>query len=359
MTFIFANNRDITVSIGNGGLLCTTLPFYVDENYSYSQQIYLQSEINLDGYQVEKIIFTSGNGEAFIDDEVIIYLGHTNQENFSSTSNWIPLDQFTQVFSGAIYTPANGDVEIELDTPFPYNNTQNLVIAFDENTPGNPGSYQPWCAYGYYGHNVYASNGNYEYRSWRTWEWSDIDPESPFQSNGGNEILSARSNIKFIMTETEPQEELPVDYASQIQPILNENCTSCHGYAAGLNLSSYTSVIAGGNSGNIVVPGDHASSVLWQRIDNGTMPPTGNLSSTQINLIAQWIDEGALEEPDTNFCGLMGDFNEDGIINVMDIISTVNIVLDTADFNECVDMNGDGLVNVLDILSIVNIILDN
>ena len=361
ITFILgmlvAENRNITVSIGNGELLCTTLPFYVDENYSYSQQIYLQSEINLDGYQLEKIIFTSGNGEAFMDDDVVIYLGHTDQENFSSTSDWIPMDQLTEVFSGAVYTPANGEIEIELDTPFAYNNTQNLVVAFDENTPGNPGSFQPWCAYGYYGHRVYASNGDYEYRSWRTWDWGDIDPESPFQSNGGNEILSARSNIKFILTEAEPQEELPVDYATEIQPILNQNCISCHGYAGGLNLTSYSSVISGGLSGNTIVPGDHTASVLWQRIDNGTMPPAGTLSSVQINLIAQWIDEGALEEHDTNSCGLMGDYNDDGIINVMDIISTVNIVLGTADFNPCVDMNSDEMVNVLDVLTIVNIIL--
>jgi hypothetical protein len=115
-----------------------------------------------------------------------------------------------------VYTPANGEIEIELDTPFFYNNVDNLVIAYDENTPGNPGSFQPWCAYGYYGHRVYASNGDYEYRSWRTWDWSDIDPGSPFQSTGINEILSVRSNIKFIMAEVEPPVELPVDYGTQI-----------------------------------------------------------------------------------------------------------------------------------------------
>lgn len=354
-SIIFANNREITASIGNGELLCTTVPFYVDENYSYSQQIYLQSEINLNGYQIDKIIFTSGNGEAFLDDNVVIYLGHTSQNNFSSTSNWIPLNQFMEVYNGPVYTPANGEVEIELDTPFYYNNVENLVIAYDENTPGNPGSFQPWCAYGYFGHRVYASNGDYEYRSWRTWDWSNIDPESPFQSTGGNEILSARSNIKFIMTEAEPQEELPIDYASQIQPIFNQNCTSCHGYAAGLNLGSYTSVMTGGNSGNTVIPGNHTASVLWQRINNGTMPPAGNLTSNQINLIAQWIDEGALQEP--NVCSLLGDINDDGIINVMDVISTVNIALGILELNPCVDMNDDGLINVLDILNIVSIIL--
>ncbi len=161
LNVVSANNREITVGIGNGELLYTTLPFYVDENYSYSQQIYLQSEINLNGFQVEKIIFTSGNGEAFLDNNVVIYLGHTKMDYFSSTSSWIPLDQFTEVYNGPVYTPATGEIEIQLYTPFYYNNIDNLVMAYDENTPGNPGSFQPWCAYGWYGHRAYDQSGEF------------------------------------------------------------------------------------------------------------------------------------------------------------------------------------------------------
>ena len=92
-----------------------------------------------------------------------------------------------------------------------------------------------------------------------------------------------------------------VDYSTQIQPILNDNCMSCHNYGGayfgGVDLSSYDSLMAGGHSGDIVIPGDHQSSILWQEIQNGDMPP-GNmpdLSSDEINIIAQWIDEGANE----------------------------------------------------------------
>ena len=56
----------------------------------------------------------------------------------------------------------------------------------------------------------------------------------------------------------------------------------------------------GGNSGAAVVAGDHANSLLWQRVEDGSMPPSGNLNADQINLIAQWIDEGALEVPAGN-----------------------------------------------------------
>ena len=89
-----------------------------------------------------------------------------------------------------------------------------------------------------------------------------------------------------------------VDYATDIQPIFNNSCTSCHGNSGGLSLSSYDNLM----SNNVVVAGNHADSELYNRITlpetaNGDMPPAGSLSQSDIDLIAQWIDEGALEVP--------------------------------------------------------------
>lgn len=57
-----------------------------------------------------------------------------------------------------------------------------------------------------------------------------------------------------------------------------------------------------------------------------------------------------------------GDLNDDGLINVIDVVSLVNLVLETILPNEqdvCAgDMNDDGILNVLDIILVVNIILD-
>jgi len=96
-----------------------------------------------------------------------------------------------------------------------------------------------------------------------------------------------------------------VDYESQIQTIIDANCTNsgCHtnggAYQGGLDLSSYDNLMAGSNNGAVVVPEDHANSSLWQRVNSGQMPPQNNpdLNSDEVNLIAQWIDEGALETP--------------------------------------------------------------
>ena len=102
-----------------------------------------------------------------------------------------------------------------------------------------------------------------------------------------------------------------VDYGTQIQTIFNNNCIGCHGNSGGLNLTSYDGLMAGGNNGDVIIPENHASSILWQEIESGDMPQYGsNLSSDEINLIATWIDEGALETPLVDVTGLF--FSEYG-----------------------------------------------
>ena len=54
---------------------------------------------------------------------------------------------------------------------------------------------------------------------------------------------------------------------------------------------------------------------------------------------------------------LNGDFNNDGIINILDVVQLVNIVL-INEYNDTVDMNEDGIINILDIVQLVNIILN-
>jgi len=53
----------------------------------------------------------------------------------------------------------------------------------------------------------------------------------------------------------------------------------------------------------------------------------------------------------------VGDINDDGILNVLDIVLMVNMVLDDG-YDEIADMNGDGVINVLDIVTLINTILN-
>ena len=109
-----------------------------------------------------------------------------------------------------------------------------------------------------------------------------------------------------------------VDYESQILTIFNANCTtSCHvaggAYQNNLDLTSYDNLMSGtSDNGPVVIPLDHANSLLWQHVDSGFMPPGNNpdLSGDEVNLIASWIDEGALETPAVDVTGLF--FSEYG-----------------------------------------------
>ena len=56
---------------------------------------------------------------------------------------------------------------------------------------------------------------------------------------------------------------------------------------------------------------------------------------------------------------LLGDLNEDGLINVVDVISLVNIVLGINGNLENSDLNNDNQTNILDIVFLVSLILNN
>jgi len=54
---------------------------------------------------------------------------------------------------------------------------------------------------------------------------------------------------------------------------------------------------------------------------------------------------------------IIGDINGDNLLNVQDVILTVNLVLDN-EFDYSADLNGDAQINIQDIVLLVNIILN-
>ena len=65
--------------------------------------------------------------------------------------------------------------------------------------------------------------------------------------------------------------------------------------------------------------------------------------------------------PDGNYCPnnlIVGDINGDSIVNILDVIQTVNMVLGVTEVNLIADLNSDSIVNVIDIIGIVNIIIN-
>ena len=92
-----------------------------------------------------------------------------------------------------------------------------------------------------------------------------------------------------------------VDFIRDVQPILQNNCYSCHGAQKAngqLRLDSKANALRGGISGKAIDPGNSKQSVLIQRLlgqmEMPRMPLAGEpLSQQQIALISAWIDQGA------------------------------------------------------------------
>ena len=98
-----------------------------------------------------------------------------------------------------------------------------------------------------------------------------------------------------------------VSFSNQIQPIFNNNnqCTGCHGGSGGLTITagaSYNNLVnvnaqSSCTSLRRVLPNDADNSVLYKKVSGTTcgsrMPTNGALSTSDITLIRDWINQGA------------------------------------------------------------------
>ena len=87
---------------------------------------------------------------------------------------------------------------------------------------------------------------------------------------------------------------LSVSFSTEILPILDSNCSSCHGESypeSDLNLTDYESVASS------VLTGETLERIMLQIDDSSVMPPAPNslLSECEINKIVAWTNQGALE----------------------------------------------------------------
>ena len=88
-----------------------------------------------------------------------------------------------------------------------------------------------------------------------------------------------------------------VSFSKDITPIFQASCISCHGgerTSRGLDLKTYTSLMAGSQNGAMIVPGNAGNSILIQSVSSGTMPKRGTrLTDVQIQLLVDWVNAGA------------------------------------------------------------------
>ena len=86
-------------------------------------------------------------------------------------------------------------------------------------------------------------------------------------------------------------------FQADVLPVFQTYCRGCHGFAAGLTLDSYASLMAGGTNGPVIVPGDPQASRLFLRVSRQLEPfmPPGNMrySDAEIDALRRWIESGA------------------------------------------------------------------
>ena len=91
--------------------------------------------------------------------------------------------------------------------------------------------------------------------------------------------------------------ELPL-FEVDVVPILKQHCFECHAgdlLEAGLDLQQRLKIFAGGESGPAIIPGSAETSLLFQKIVTGDMPPDEeSVPEGEIEVIRRWIDQGAL-----------------------------------------------------------------
>ena len=105
--------------------------------------------------------------------------------------------------------------------------------------------------------------------------------------------------LALAITSTASLSAAPPRFERDVLPILARHCHACHGAKQpkrGLDLRSITSLVEGGLSGLIAVPGKPEQSYLLHMVRREAMPPRGRkkLTEQEIETIKAWIAGGML-----------------------------------------------------------------
>ncbi len=190
--FLFAfvgTMRADVVEIGDG--TGTTYYFPIDNyfNYSCTEQVYLAEEIGVAG-TINSISFYYNYGTAYTAPNVTMYMKHVSRTGFTSTTDCEPLEAGDVVWTGAIAPTEAGWYTFTLDTPFEYNGTDNLLVAFFDGTSGYPGTSYTWRQ------TATSTTMGLRYYS----DSYAPDPYNLASYTGSKQVYSYRSNVQLNIT---------------------------------------------------------------------------------------------------------------------------------------------------------------
>ena len=106
----------------------------------------------------------------------------------------------------------------------------------------------------------------------------------------------------FVRGESPNQTTADIEFFERkIRPLLSNHCYECHSASAktvhgGLRLDNSESIRQGGDSGDLLIPGDPQSSLLIQsvlHVGEIEMPPEGKLPAHEVSKLVEWVRRGA------------------------------------------------------------------
>ena len=137
----FASQAQETVTIGDEASTSTQyyLPVNMYFHYSMTQQIFTAEEIGMAG-TITSIAVDYTYSSSFSMSGVQVYMKNVSKTGFTSTTDMEPIAASDLVWTGTFQASASGWVTIDLDSPFDYDGSSNLLVCFYDPTNGYPGS---------------------------------------------------------------------------------------------------------------------------------------------------------------------------------------------------------------------------
>ena len=130
------------VVIGDGAGKNSYLPTTVFNQYALSQQIYTADELNLEACDLTGVSFF--NTTISFTRNLTVYMVNTSKTAFNSNTDWIPVTEEDQVYSGSFTFNSYSWTTIYFDRVFEYDGSSNIALIVDDNS-GSMYSYSMPC----------------------------------------------------------------------------------------------------------------------------------------------------------------------------------------------------------------------
>ncbi len=115
-------------------------------------------------------------------------------------------------------------------------------------------------------------------------------------------VIAWISGLGLTLSIAEPDAQKVAFFENKVRPLLSEHCYDCHSQKAekikgGLLLDTKEGWSAGGDSGDVIDPGNPTGSLLMETVQHSDpdmqMPPKYKLEDAEIEVLEKWIAMGA------------------------------------------------------------------